>query len=381
MTVKKLSTTYKATHIVDFLIDDDKEMMWIARFNSDKHNRFFVVIDKNVNKIWGSLIRKKLKYHKKKVFIFEVEALEKSKSLSFYPRLVNFLELHKCNLSDLVMAIGGGTIIDLVSFTCSTYMRGLPFVIIATTLTGIVDASTAGKTCLNTTNNKNILGTFYYPLKVYNNIHFLKTCSRYYHRQGLSEVFKYGLLDSKPLLDSMAIYLSSNSSSELKKMIEFGFKARINIRKKHPQASNLGHTFGHAIEKLTNYKTLHGDAISVGIVIALYFAQERGIMGERKVEKIIKMMKQRGLSLYLETSLNVDDWVRLMMSDKKSSSKALNLVLLTDIAKPYKSGNSYFYRTKPAIIKRFLRKFVKDYYYIKSECAIFLKREKLVYKE
>ncbi len=369
--MRRIVTAYKSKSTVEFLIDDDKQIAWVGKFDSNKYNRFFVIIDKNVNKIWGGLLKQRLKRHKKELFFFEVEAVEDSKSLSFYPKLVAFLELRKCNLEDLVIAIGGGVVIDLVSFTCSTYMRGLPFFIIATTLVGMVDASSAGKTCLSTKNNKNILGTFYYPLQVYNNIHFLETYSKYYHRQGLSEIFKYGLLGSEELLSNM---------DNLKKMIELGIKTRVAIRKKHPQASNLGHTFGQAIEKLTNYKILHGDAISVGTVIALYFGLDRGITTKEVIERIINMMRKQGLNLYLEKTLDIDKWVDAMMSDKKSSSKYLNLVLLRDIAKPYKKRNSFFYQTSPDVVRRFLKKFVKNYPYTKTNCAKFIRRNDLIYK-
>jgi 3-dehydroquinate synthase len=117
------------------------------------------------------------------------------------------------------------------------------------------------------------LGTFYYPLKVYNNISFVETNSNYYNRQGYSEIYKYALLDSKEFLDEINMYLGGGQKNpaRLFKIIELTIEARSNIRQKDALASNLGHTFGHALEKITDFKVMHGDAIWVGTVMALYF--------------------------------------------------------------------------------------------------------------
>lgn len=377
--IKELSTTYVRKDSIDFIIDDDKEMSWISSFESSKFDRFFIVIDKNVKKIWGKLINKRLKKHNKPTFIFEVDAFEKSKSISYYPKLVTFLEKHKCNLSDLVIVIGGGILIDLVSFTCSTYMRALPFYAFPTTLIGQIDASTAGKTCLNTENSKNLLGTFYYPLKVYNNINFLKTNDPYYLRQGYSEVFKYGLLGSKRLIQLLSDYIKRPSTKTLIEMVKLAIETRIKIRKKNPLASNLGHTFGHAMEKLSNYNLLHGDAISAGTVMAIYFSKKENLIQDKEIRKIILKMKELRLNMYIEKNLDVNKLVDTMMRDKKSSSKYVNLVLIKGIAEPFEGKNSSFYKTTPKKLKKFLSNFLKQYPYKRINITKFIKKKEIKY--
>jgi|SRR3989344_101005 len=377
--IKKISTTYKREDKIDFIIDDDEDMSWIANFDSKAFNRFFVVIDKRVKGLWGNLISKNLEKHNKEMFFFEVEAVEQSKSLDFYPELIQFLESHKCNLFDLVIAVGGGIIIDLVSFSVSTYMRGLPLITIPTTLIGQMDASTAGKTCLNTQNSKNVLGTFYYPFISYNNIHFLKTNTKYHLRQGYSEVFKYGLIDSKELVELLERYGQEPDDNILMDIIKRSIEARINIRKKHPLVSNLGHTFGHAIEKMSDFEILHGDAISVGTVIALNFAEKNNLIEKEEKLRIIELMKKIGLNIYLEKDIDIDKWVELMMRDKKASSDSVNLVLINGIEKPYEKDGEIFFKTTPKILKDFLKEFVENYKYKIENCAAFLKKEKLEY--
>jgi len=367
--MKTFSTSFERKDSIEFIIDDDREMKWISSFDSTNYERFFVVIDNNVKKEWGEKVVALLKEHKKEIFIFDADATEKTKSLSFYPELVSFLEKNKCNLSDIVIAAGGGVIIDLVSFPCSTYMRALPFFVIATTLIGMTDASTAGKTCLNTKESKNLLGTFYYPKTVYSNIHFLSTYSLYHHRQGLSEAFKYGLLGSAELVETLKDYIKTKSDAALTKMIQLAAETRIAIRKKDPLASNLGHTFGHAIEKISGFSILHGDAISAGTALSLYFAEQEGILGKNVREAIIALMKSLKLNLYIDESFDVDAWTEAMSRDKKSSSTGINLVLLTGLQQPYQKGGIPFYRTTKEKVKAFLQKMMKEYPYRIEGCA------------
>ena len=377
--IKIIKTTYIKKDTVSFIIDNDSKMSWLAEFDSSNFERFFVVIDEKVKQLWGKQIIEKLKKHKKQLFIFEVKATENSKSLQFYPKLIKFLENNGCNLSDLVIAVGGGIIIDLVSFSCSTYMRALPFYAVPTTLIGQIDASTAGKTCLNTDNNKNLLGTFYYPLKVYNNMNFLKTNSQYHLRQGYSEIFKYGLLGSSELIELMSSYLKNPSEDLLIKIMQLAIGIRIRIRKINPLASNLGHTFGHAIEKISNFEILHGDAISSGTVMSLYFAEKIGIIGRKNVESIINKMKKLKLNIYVDKVLDINKLVDLMMRDKKSSSTWLNLVLIAGISKPYSNRGFPFYRTSKQTIKLFLKDFMKKYPYKIRNCASYIRKNELMY--
>ena len=377
--MKRKKVEFQSVEKTDFLIDDDKEMKWISCFDSQKFDRFFVFIDSNVNDKWGETLFATLKKHNKEILVFHVEPEEKSKSLSLYPEVIAFFENHTATRYDLVLAIGGGIVIDLVSFTVSTYMRGLPFYAIPTTLIGQVDATTGGKTCLNTEKCKNLLGTFYYPRIVYNNICFLKTNSERYLRQGFSEIFKYGLLASKPLIDLLCNYVESRDDDVLKDLIELTIENRVAIRKKDPLASNLGHTFGHAIEKITDCAVLHGDAITIGTVMALSFAEQEGVSRTCLKEKVTSIMKKIGLNIYIDTAFNAEEIICLMQKDKKSSSKKLNLVLLKDLEKPYRDKDSFFYSVDSEKVRSFLVHFIEGYEYKTANLAQFLERDKISY--
>ena len=159
-----------------------------------------------------------------------------------------------------------------------------------------------------------------------------------------------------------------------------GIDARVKIRNIHPQASNLGHTFGHAIEKMSNYKILHGDAITIGSVISFYFSEELGLMSVKTREKLMSMIQELGLNLYLDSSYDIDQWIDLMMADKKSTATHLNLVLLKDIYSPYSSKNWPFYKIKPTVVKSFLEKFMKTYPYLVKNVHRKLKKELIQYE-
>lgn len=377
--MKTLKTTYVHKYPVKFLIDKDERLDWLKDLAKESKKRFLVVVDREVERCWGKQLRNCFQVNQSGVEWYTISASEKAKSLTEYPKLIDWMEKNRANLGDWIIGIGGGTILDLVSFTASTYMRGLPLIMIPTTLIGIVDASTAGKTCLNTSRAKNILGTYYYPEVVYNNIHFLNTNKEYYHRQGLSEVFKYGLLNSSDLLDSQREYLDNRNEANLLKMIDLGIKARINIRKRHPQASNFGHTFGHALERLSGYKLLHGDAITTGAVMALDFGFRLGVTSKKVKANIIQEMKVRGLNIWIDKGITAQSLVDEMMRDKKVLGKTLNLVLLRDIEKPYQTTESYFYQTSRERVVKFLESFLRNYPYKVDNVAGYIKKDRLVY--
>ncbi|HLD06873.1 MAG TPA: 3-dehydroquinate synthase family protein [Candidatus Nanoarchaeia archaeon] len=377
--MKQFSTAYTRKDKIEFIIDDDAEMRWIGRFPLSQQ-RIFAVMDSGVEHPWGALLRKRLAEKGKELFFFLVDARESSKSLSFYPQLVDFLEQHRCNLGDLVMAIGGGVVIDLVSFTASTYMRGLPFVAIPTTLIGQIDAATAGKTCLNTAHGKNVLGTFYYPLVSYSNIHFLKTNSAYYLRQGYAEAFKYGLLGSPQLVSLIERHGLQPADGPLMEIMKLAMETRIRIRKRHPLASNLGHTFGHALEKMSGFAMLHGDAISAGTAVAMHFAEQQGIMKREERLRIMGMMKGIGLNMYIDQRTDPDQWVDLMMRDKKATAAEIGLVLIRGVGKPYEKEGKAFYPVQPGALRSFLKEFIKKYPYAVPHCAAFLRNERIAYR-
>lgn len=362
-----IETTYEHSYTTKFIIDESADFSRLAEMDLHAYDRVFLVIDKQVAGLYLSQLLKRINRPMEQVFIHEAEAVEYTKSIGYYPKLVDFLESHTAGRYDAVIAVGGGIIIDLVSFTVSTYMRGLPFFIIATTLIGQTDASTAGKTCLNSGNTKNLLGTFFYPKVVYNNIEIMRTNTKRILRQGLSEAFKYSLLTDGRLLDTIVAFQNREYDSMLmEQIVHSTIQARIQIRKVDPLASNLGHTFGHALEKYFDYQILHGDAILTGTVMAIHFAVEKGLMEQEECDKIFLLMHQAHLNVAISETLDIPKLVSFMKKDKKSSSKKLHLVMIHGIGKPYR-GDTPFFEADYDEIEQFLTRYMAEYTHKKQD--------------
>ena len=373
-----ISTTFTHSYDVKFIIDSSSDYARISEMGMDKYDRLFIVIDETINRLYGEKLLKVLP--NMETYIHEVKAVEYSKSIDYYPVLVDFLEQHTAGRYDAVCAIGGGIILDLVSFTVSTYMRGLPLFMIPTTLIGQTDASTAGKTCLNAHNTKNLLGTFYYPEVVYNNIELMRNSPKRITRQGLSESFKYSLLTDGSLLPSIIEFQNSPYDAALmEKIVISTVNARIAVRQDDPLASNLGHTFGHAMEKYSDYRVLHGDAILAGTVMAMYYGVEKGLMAVSERDRIFSLMQDAHLNIYIPSNLDAAKLVSFMRKDKKSSSKKLHLVMIHAIGKPYKgeNGKRGFFETDYDDVQDYLTRFIADYPYKKDDYYEFLSGEEL----
>ena len=356
--MKKLNFSFTEEQTVDFIIDTDSEFNWVKKIDDTKYQRLFIYIDKNVEKKYGVKIKIAFAKVSKEIKYITIDSNESVKSISSLTE--NLLLLEKLGLSrfDCLVGIGGGVLIDLISFMASVYMRGVPLILIPTTLMAQVDATTAGKTCINSPTSKNLLGTLYFAKKVYINTTFISTLPEYELRQAFSEIFKYSLLNSSKLLSLLIKYKKAPHEKILIEVISETIKARINIRNVDPLASNLGHTFGHAIESLSNFEIGHGDAISAGLLMAIKFGEETKVTKNGTFEKTRQLMVQLGLNTQIEKMIDFKKVIQKMQTDKKSSNNSINLVLIKDYQQPYKeSANFPFYSTTSDLIFIFLNNY------------------------
>lgn len=370
-------SNYEHKYETKFIIDSSEDFERIDEIGISDYDRVFIVIDENVSKLYEEKLLPKMINGKQELFVYRVKSVEETKSIAYYPKLVEFFEENTAGRYDAVVAIGGGIVIDLVSFTVSTYMRGLPFFIVATTLIGQTDASTAGKTCLNSYNTKNLLGTFFYPKVVYNSIPILKTNTKRITRQGLSEAFKYSLLTDGELLGDIIKFQNSDFDSDImERIVEKTIQSRIKIRLVDPLASNLGHTFGHALEKYFDYQILHGDAILIGTVMAMGYGVKVGIMEQSEYDRIYDMMNEAHLNTYISKELDTKKLVALMKKDKKSSSKKLHLVMINGVGKPYRSDTP-FLEADYEDVEKYLEEFMESYLRKREDYLEYLDRDDL----
>ncbi len=355
--MKLIDESIKETQDVRFFLDEKDSLSGLDEIPISKFQKAIVFCDQNLQKTWWKKIESILNNKIQIDGLMFLEPSENTKSLSYYSVLVDFLGENKCSRDTLIIVIGGGTVLDAIAYLASTYMRGIPLMMIPTTLIGQADASTAGKTCINTSYSKNALGTLFLPKFVYNNVAILETNSSYELRQGFSEIFKYGLLGSQKLLMLLSEYSKDACKGKLLEILVETIKVRMTLRKKDPLSSNFGHTFGHALEKFSDYSVNHGDAISAGMVMAMHFSVEEGILSQKLVDKIINSMSELGLNTKISNDISPEKLTQIMLTDKKSSNTEIRLVLIEGIAKPFKSKNSNFYSVDPKRIQKFLEGF------------------------
>jgi 3-dehydroquinate synthase len=248
---------------------------------------------------------------------------------------------HKCDRKTVMFALGGGVVGDMTGFAAASYMRGVPFVQVPTTLLAQVDSSVGGKTAINHPLGKNMIGAFYQPLRVICDLGTLKTLPARELSAGLAEVIKYGPiadmafldwidehLDALRACDTQALAHAVKRSCEIKAYVvgqderESGLRAIL----------NFGHTFGHAIEAGMGYgQWLHGEAVGCGMVMAARLSAELGLVDDAFVQRLTHLIERAGLPTIapvLDADDNVGRYMDLMRVDKKSEAGEIKFVLI-----------------------------------------------------
>ena len=331
--------------------------------NSIIFNQCLLVIDKNVPNKMISKLTNSLKKNKVHKFIFV--ANEKNKNINYVNKILKILLDKNFSRQDCVFTVGGGITGDVGGFAASLYKRGLNFINIPTTLLSQVDSSIGGKTGVNTKEGKNLLGSFYQPKLVTSDIEFLKSLSKREIICGYGEVFKHSLILNK----SFFKYLNINSSKILslkspfiektifesckikKKIVEKDEKEK-HIRK----ILNFGHTFAHALEATLGYskKLNHGEAVILGIILALKFSLNIRLIATKDYNTIIKHVLNAKLPSNIKNYFSYKDLNKIltfMSKDKKNISKKINLILLKKIGSTV-INNEY----EDQKIKKFLKR-------------------------
>ena len=298
------------------------------------HKLCCIVSQNNIFKYHGLKLYKTLVRAGFKVHVHIIPDGEVAKSIDYCNRLYKFLLEKNYDRHSLLIAFGGGVVGDLTGFVAATYMRGIPYIQIPTTLLSSVDSSVGGKTGINFGGVKNIVGSFHQPKLVLVNTEFLETLSFDEFKSGLGEVIKYAILDGEEFFDDLydIIHLINPSNDKLPLIIKkcCAIKAKIvESDEKEVTGSrmllNLGHTMGHAVEVLGNFK--HGEAVSIGIAYEAKLSQKLGYLSDADTKRIIEIIKKSGLSWQIPNHLNNEDLFRLVEKDKKQSGGNMNWVL------------------------------------------------------
>ncbi|QDT95620.1 3-dehydroquinate synthase [Gimesia aquarii] len=301
-----------------------------------------IITDENLATLHASKVEKSLETRGWKWETAVIEPGEKSKSLAVISDLYDRLVAIKADRQTIVIAVGGGVIGDAAGFVAATYVRGLPFVQVPTSLLAHVDSSVGGKVGVNHPQAKNLIGAFYQPLGVFIDTSTLETLPDRDYRSGLAEVVKYGvILDSRffQYLEQNIDGLNQRSAEVLRKVIARSceLKAEVVEQDEHERTGlrailNYGHTFAHAFEALCGYgELMHGEAVSIGMIYASCLAEKLNLISHQETERQVHLLQALGLPTLLPegTQLNNDDIIDRMKLDKKTVGGQLRFVLPT----------------------------------------------------
>lgn len=318
-------------------IDFDKiESLEEKIFSYTKANKILLVISEKVNKLYG----KKLNF--KNSIKFVLKDGESQKNFKNYQKILDFALKNRLERKDCIVAIGGGVVGDISGFAAATYLRGIDFIQIPTTLLACVDSSVGGKVAINTKFGKNLVGAFYQPKAVFCNLNFLKTLDERQYKTGLGEVLKYAFIEKScsdaeynffDLLKDNSEKLLAREEEILARIIKISLELKAAVVMKDEKEEglrkilNFGHTLGHAIEKITNYKKYtHGEAIAYGMVYALTLALEKGLITEEFKTEGLDLIKKYNLA-QKTPKFNTAKMVELMKSDKKVEDGKIKFIL------------------------------------------------------
>lgn len=297
-------------------------------------NKYAIITDSNLRGIYGEKLLEQFYREGLSACLIDFQAGEESKNLNTISYLASELLKNGVNRRSAIVTLGGGVIGDVGGFLAAIYMRGIPYVHVPTTLTAQVDSSIGGKTGVDTAEGKNILGAFYQPKRVYIDPSLLRTLPRREFVSGLAEVIKYGVIYDRNFfeyLEKNVERIMSLDEGALAHIIKRSCEIKKTIVEEDPYEENkrailnYGHTPGHALERLSGYKRLHGEAVSVGMRISGWIAVRMGFWNIEEWERQNRLIKRFGLPL--SVSYNVEELIEAMRYDKKVEEETIMFVL------------------------------------------------------
>ncbi|MDY5113211.1 MAG: 3-dehydroquinate synthase [Bilifractor sp.] len=311
----------------------------IRQISGFRAKKICVVSDSNVAPLYAGEVEKALAPLGLTVETYVFPAGEEHKCLDTVIGLYRFLIEHKFQRNDILAALGGGVAGDLTGFAAATYLRGIDFIQIPTTLLAQVDSSVGGKTGVDFEQYKNMVGAFLQPRLVYMNMKTLKTLPQDQFASGMGEVLKTGAIRDRNLLtwiDSHEAEILRRDPDALATVIRACCRVKASVVEEDPKDKglrailNFGHTLGHAIEKCKNFELLHGQCVGIGSIGASWLSMKRGMISEEDYRWLQKLHRDFGIPTSV-SGLTVDEIVRTTRSDKKMEEGHIRFILLDGV--------------------------------------------------
>lgn len=336
-----MNTTIRSNNYQVFLGNDTFYQVgkFLSRSNKSTEIKIFVLVDSNTKEHCLPLLQKGVLAFQNSI-VLEVQPGEASKDIGVIIKLWNDLTSHGADRSSLLVNLGGGVVTDIGGFTAATYMRGIDFINIPTTLLAMVDASVGGKNGINFGGFKNQVGTFDEPKAVFASPVFLRTLPESEMRSGFAEVIKHALIaDSIKWKEVKAIenFETANWFETIKESIWTKNKiVNSDYRDRHwRKALNFGHTIGHALESYSQKNhpvpLKHGEAVAVGMIGETFLSKQLCGLNESDTNDVFQFIRKH-YPLHLD--FNSDAVISIMKGDKKNSSDKINFALIKSIGEP-----------------------------------------------
>lgn len=307
-----------------------------------KGKKIFILTDKNVNSYYGDKVKECLTKEGYNVKLMALEPGEETKSFNTLPSVYNELLDFKITRSDLIITLGGGVVGDLGGFVASTFLRGIAFVQMPTSLLAQVDSSVGGKVAVDLEKGKNLVGSFYHPKLVLIDPNVLKTLSDRFFKDGMAEVIKYGCIKDREFFYFLKdLKTKEEVMNNIEKIIHTCCDIKRCVVENDEKDTgermllNFGHTLGHAVETYYNYsKFTHGEAVAIGMYEISKIAEAKGLTESGVAEDIKEILIQYGLPYEapIKESSDILDTISL---DKKNIDNVLKVVLIKTMGEAY----------------------------------------------
>lgn len=310
-------------------------------------SKYFIIADSNVSALHGRRIQEQFSAMDIEIDMITFPAGEGSKNIQTILGIMDGLLASGADRSSGLIGLGGGVTGDITGFAASLFMRGLPYILVPTSLLAQVDSSIGGKTAVDLPAGKNLIGTFYQPRMVLIDLSLLETLPEKEFANGVAEVLKYGVIDDLELLD----LLETGKEKLLQKDPEFleilvtrscrikkGIVEIDEMEKGIRRFLNFGHTLGHAVEAESGYAMAHGEAVAIGMIAAAMLSERMNYLTASEARRIEFMVKTLGLPHRIPGELSVDSILSRLKVDKKKTGHKINFVLLKSLGVPFVNG-------------------------------------------
>lgn len=308
-----------------------------------KERKLCIVADSTTAEFYGAELKEILKETCTYVSMFVFPAGEVNKTLNTVRDLYEHLILEKFDRKDMLVALGGGVVGDLTGFAAATYLRGIGFIQIPTTLLSQVDSSIGGKTGVDFDAYKNMVGAFHMPRLVYMNLNVLKTLPDRQFACGMGEIIKHGLIQDSDYLEKLSTYqreIREKNYAALLWMVAGSCKVKRHVVEEDPTEQgirawlNFGHTIGHSVEKLKDFTLCHGECVAIGCAAAAWMSWKRGLISEKEKEAAEQLLLDYQLPVRVK-GLKPEDIVKTTKLDKKMDAGKVKFVLLKKIGEAF----------------------------------------------